>query len=114
MQRFILKSKMFQRPETLHEERVRIINQLQEGPIGVAIVGPEYDVILMPNEWVRTDVIKPQPLEDIIMCTKEGYRYIGLMDELERFIAIGIGTIENVVAWMPAPIAYEVENGRCL
>ena len=103
MQRFILKSKMFQRPETLHEERVRIINQLQEGEIGIATVGPEYDV-----------VIKPQPLEDIIMCTKEGYRYIGLMDDLERFIAIGIGTIENVVAWMPAPIAYEVENERCI
>lgn len=114
MQRLILKSKMFQSIKTVQEERLRVIKQLQEGPIGVAIVGPEYDVILMPNEWIRTDVIKPQPLEDIIICTKEGYRYIGLMDELERFIAIGIGKIENVVAWMPAPIAYEVENGRCL
>lgn len=84
--------------------RISLINHMAEE--GIVILDPDMKIVPEPNTWYKVADAWPTSFEDIIFCDKDGIEYIGAMDELKRFIDRSGESIQNVVAWMPAPEAY--------
>lgn len=105
MKSFILKSKMIMRQETLDQARKRFISQLNND--GIVVIGPEFEIIPIPGEWIKCEVIKPKPYAEIIFCDKNKIEYIGTINNFNQFVDRSGEVIEDVVAWMPSPIPFE-------
>ena len=75
----------------------------------VCFVPNEFDIeVIEDGTWIAREIIEPQDFREIIFCDKSGIIYAGTKDELGRYIDRSGESIEGVVAWMPAPKAYEV------
>lgn len=73
------------------------------------IIPNDFDIeVVEDGTWIARDIIEPQDFREIIFCDKNGIIYAGTKDELGRYIDRSGESIEGVVAWMPAPKAYEV------
>lgn len=103
MEQIILKTRMLMRADILQQERQRIQKELKEG---LTILDPTFEVEFVPSEWVRCKTILPEEYRDIIFCDSKGIEYIGMIDGLKRFIDRSGEKIEDVVAWMPAPLPF--------
>lgn len=103
----IIKCKKLMRPQ----ERIKKILELQQmEAMGLVLLDDEYELVPESNTWYRLKDALPTEYAEIIFCDKDGVLYIGTMDSLKRFIDRSGESIQDVVAWMPAPEAYEEEE----
>lgn len=104
MKRMLIKSHLKLTPQ----DRMRQILKLQEmAETGIIILDPEFEIIPEPNTWYKSKEANPTPFNDVLFCDDKGEMYLGTMDALMRFVDKTGRSIENVVAWMPAPEPYE-------
>lgn len=104
MKRLLIKSKrLLSTQERLH--KILQIQKMQEG--GIIILEPDFEIIPEPNNWYKANEANPTPFNDVIFQDNNNEMYIGTMDALNRFVDKSGQSIENVVAWMPAPEPYE-------
>ena len=104
MKRLLIKAKKFMSAqERLHT----ILNIQQMQKEGIVILDDMFEIIPEPNTWYKTSEANPTSFEDVIFCDDKGEMYLGTMDALKRFVDKTGMSIENVVAWMPAPEPYE-------
>lgn len=104
MKRLLIKSKIVMSAQ----DRLRTILQIQEmQKQGIIILDDRFEIIPEPSTWYKTSEVKPTSFEDLIFCDDKGEMYLGTMDALKRFVDKTGMSIENVVAWMPAPEPYE-------
>lgn len=104
MKRLILKQV---KPVNQEQARKQFEDLYSGAGKGLIIVPPQYEVVFEPSEWIRMDAAAPPKYKDLILCDKNGIEYIGIMDDLNRLIDRSGEKIEDIVAWMPAPQAYE-------
>lgn len=93
------------------QERLRRIMEIQQmESAGVVILEPDFEVIPEENTWYKAKEAWPSPFADILFCDASGEMYLGTMDELKRFVDKSGSSIDDVVAWMPAPERFEEEK----
>ena len=102
---FIIKSKLFAKEETLNQARERFIHQLNEN--GIVVMGPDFEIVPIPNEWIKFKIAKPEEYSEIIFCDADKIEYIGTYNSFGQFVDRSGEIIEDVVAWMPAPDPFE-------
>jgi len=105
MKNFIIKSKLFASEKTLDEARARFIYQLNEN--GVVVMSPDFEIVPIPSEWVKASVASPKVYSEILFCDANKIEYIGTFNNFEQYVDRSGEIIEDVVAWMPAPLPYE-------
>lgn len=107
MKRFLLKPKTkmpYRDMELFRKEFLR-----QQANDSAVIIPNDFDIeVIEDGTWIEREIIEPQDFREIIFCDKNGIIYAGTKDELGRYIDRSGESIEGVVAWMPAPKAYEV------
>lgn len=105
MKRFLIKPKMKMPYRDMELYRKEFMRQTADG---VCFVPNEFDIeVIEDGTWIAREIIEPQDFREIIFCDKNGIIYAGTKDELGRYIDRSGESIEGVVAWMPAPKAYE-------
>lgn len=105
MKCLVFKSKMFMSKQTLKEERLRIINELNKD--GIAIIGPDMELVTVPETWIKSN-INPPAYKDIIF-TDGHIIYSGILNAFDQYVDRTGEVIDNVTAWMEAPLPYEEE-----
>ena len=105
MNRFLIKSKLFANERTLDEARARFINQLNDN--GIVVMGPDFEIIPIPSEWIKASVASPKVYSEILFCDVNKIEYIGTYNNFEQYVDRSGEIIEDVVAWMQAPQPYE-------
>lgn len=110
MNTILLKAKKLMPVETEEAYRKKFIKEYRGDRVAVIPNAFEIEVIPDGQTWVDIKIIEPKEFREILFCDKAGIIYAGTRDGLGRYIDRSGERIENVVAWMPAPKAYEVRE----
>ena len=107
MKKLIIRSRMFLREDRMQQERQRIMRELNES--GICIMDPYFEILPVPSEWVKLEYAAPVEYAEVLFCDKNKIQYIGTYNSFKQFVDRSGEIIDDVVAWMPAPLPYEDE-----